>query len=342
MMNPNILYAIVARDNDLAWWIPNRSLDFLVDGKTITVENTIIIADDPIDPRYETTGCPDDQRKIKRVAEKRTGNRLAWWWNLKRKYPNLRHCIFSMSVGRAARARNILLRVLGIKSWFWSYSCNMAFMCGEPETYFANLNYDHYVCWNQQQVDAMKAAGCTGEFHVTGPLFTEYAARRRTGGGGTYFFDTSFPNKYTSAEDYIAFLNDIIDYKACNYEKEVYLKLKRPLFDGQAHQVDVPYAEWHRMDEYHIDLGKYESNIRWLFYRLKKAGVRILLPSEDMDEILCKADEIIAMPYTSVVLEAIALGIPARWWNTDKTPADYVPWQQPDGIGRFRLLLEST
>lgn len=338
--NFSIKYAIVCRDNDLAWWSRERSVDFLVDGKKITKENCILISENFLNENYQYTGRPLHERKITHVLEQRNPmiHHGLFWLGLRIKYPMLRHAIFAMEVGRSATLRNSFLKCIGIQSWFWSYSVNMSFMWGKKEEYFKNLNYDHYICWNQQQAEAMREAGCTGQFHIVGPIFTENH-QRATEPEGIYFYDTSFPNEYTTTEDYILFLKDILKVKRRSPEEKVFLKLKRPLFPGQASQVDVPYAEWNNIKTYTAKWEDPDEQVTELFKRLKDSGVNILNPSYNNDWILFNAKEIIAMPYSSIVLEASALGVPARWWCTERDPRDYTPALKMSGASVFRELL---
>lgn len=345
-MNSKIRFAINCRDNDLAWWYPHRSIDFLVDGKTITGENTILIAENPVDPQYETTGTPAKFRAIPTIAEKRPRflPHPLWWIYLRIKYPKLESVVFGLSTGRGAIWRNKFLNVCGIRTWFYSHSGNWPNMFGiKTHNYFQGLNYSDYIVWDRRQADFLIDNGCNlnGEFHVVGPLFTEYAARNRSDNpSGMYFYDTSFNNGITTSEEYLAFLKYVEMFKWEHPDRQVHLKLKNPLFPGQADQVDVPYSRWGEIPTYTVKWSDPDGKIRKQFCRLEKVGIRILLPSSDNDDILCIADEIIAMPYTSIVLEAAALGIKTEWWgSSQQDPKRYLHFKDCDGIRRFREAL---
>ena len=342
-----IRYAINCSDNDLGWWYDGRCIDWLVDGKTLTNDNTILIAEHPLshyygqyDPESRTITTPI----IQRPKWLHSG---LWWLYIRVRYPLLRHVIFCNTVGWATTLRNKVIKYLGFVTWFYLYSANTGDMFGDEKSeHFANMNYAHYLCWHKQQQDYFQKNGAEGTFHIVGVPFADIPFRERTAKtvkpGVVVFYDTSFPNKYTSTEDYKKFLEYIIEYKRMRPLEDVYLKLMKPMLPGMAERDNTPYADWDAGIENYTCNWEDTPNgdIKRLLLELPSKGITILKPSYSNNTILKEAGFIIAMPYTSIVLEAVACGCLAVWWNGNKFPQDYVPFRDGRCGERIRSLLK--
>jgi len=356
----SVKYAINCYDNDLGWWFPHRTVDWLVDGTILTRENTILIAEHPLHPYYQLSGMARG-RGIEKVSEIRPRWMLPWiWWHLlKRKYPDLKHVIFCNTFGRQTYYRNLTLHYMGIQTWLYFHSANTLDMWFPPNnipkiTLLQHLNYHHILCWHEQQKRLVRyhtePCGIKTLYHIVGAPFADWAQQRRNeetvDKNLVAFFDTSFGNGLTSSEMYARFLNDVILYKKQHPEKRVCLKLKKPLFPAQASACDVPFHLWpdrEMIRDYTVPWQDTENqDIKRAFVEMKASDITIEYPESHVNYFLTGASEIIAMPYTSVVIEALAAGCPARWWGVEREMDQYIPFRDGMVGDRIRQLLNSS
>lgn len=326
-------FAIRVYSTDLAFVKTKRTIDFLLDGKTITRENTVFIAEDAIsdDYRNEFSRRYYDLVEIKKIPLRElmtpslikavltlnNNNILRAYeeaaWNAILKKISFDHFICYNDTSPAHVFRNRVLKQHGVVTWYYNHSSDYAYLYekgdgkvpyplyDKDKEIYQNLEYDRMICWNRNQEEFFKKLGSRiGEYIITGCLWSQHIEKKKSRPATIGVFDTSvkgdqLPN---TEKDMTKFYDGVIRLKTDYPEYRFIVKTKN-VIEPSAHLRDI-----------YDDLVK--RNVFTISKDLEPSSV-----IEDSAIIICA-------PFTSIAVEAMEAGIPAIYYDaSDKWRGTY-------------------
>ena len=230
-----------------------------------------------------------------------------------------RHFITHCDFGINHVGRNLALNQAGVQTWYFTDSMNFGVNfqeekngCEMHHPFWAYLNYDHFVTWDDFLARYYKGhPGTFKQTHVVGCLWSEHIKKQnRTKNQTIDFplknfednfvlaaFDTSYTrNGLTSYAEGLAFAENLIQLADACIDIYVFLKEKKE-----------------RNIHYTLDpiLGPKLLEL----YNKMDVHSRIMIFSDRVDasELISVSDMIVSFPFTSTTFEALSVNKPAIW-----------------------------
>jgi polysaccharide biosynthesis PFTS motif protein len=332
-------FAIRVYSTDLGFTQTRRNIDFLLDGRDITRENTVFIAEDAISDQYRE----EFQRRGYDLLEIK---KIPWWrlvtlplttsvltfdkdrilrayeeaaWEFVLKQVSFDHLICYNDTSPAHRFRNAVLNRHGILTWYYNHSSDYAYLYekddddgkdGRTMPYplyekdkeiYKGLEYDRMICWNEKQVDFFKKLGCRiGEYIVTGSLWSQHIGRKKEYQKKIGVFDTSIKDDQLPNTE-----TDIARF----YEGIIRLKSSFPEYEF----VMKPK-----------NLVEPSLQLKKIYSELKKRDIFTIPKGQEPSTVIGESAVIICAPFTSIAVEAREAGIPAVYYDaSDKWRGTY-------------------
>ena len=231
----------------------------------------------------------------------------------------IRHFITHCDFGINHIGRNLAMNQSGVQTWYFTDSMNFGanFIDGENgcrmrHPYWAYLNYDHFITWDEFLVRYYKDhPGTFKQAHVVGCIwgehikkqdktinqFSDSTVKKRENNFVIAAFDTSYTrNGITSYAEGLAFAGNLIQLADACIDIYIFFKEKKP-------------RNVHRIHDQILG-----SKLLALYGKMH-AHPRITVYSDQVDssELISVSDMIVSFPFTSTTFEALSVNKPAIW-----------------------------
>ena len=231
----------------------------------------------------------------------------------------IRHFITHCDFGINHIGRNLALNQNGVQTWYFTDSMNFGANFKEEKKgfgmrhpYWAYLNYDHFVTWDNFLVQYYKDhPGSFKQTYVVGCLWSEHIKKNNEiksqlvdfilkdlkNSFIVVAFDTTYSrNSFTSYAEGLAFAEHLLRLADVNPDIYIFLKEKR---ERNIHCTLDPILGPKLLNLY----NKMDTHPR----------IKICPDQVDASELISVSNMIVSFPFTSTTFEALSVNKPAIW-----------------------------